>query len=277
MSIKIERLAAKDYAPTKGLNYLDTNGFFELFDSLAFHGNHVMSGPKGIAKSLCIQAYAAKVNCPIITFDCSEDVRRSHLIGKFVPRSESEIPFILGPLTTAIEIANEKGNCILCLEELNALAPTMQKILNPLTDFRRRIEVPECKKVFRLKDKAKLWVVGTMNLQVYGGVFALNADLISRFSVIPCSYPQPHVEQEILKSLVEGVTEEEIQTVLRLATETRTQSFEYALGSRDVQQILENMVKVGLEKALWISTGKFEGNDLITYKKRIESHFGIKV
>ena len=97
--------------------------------------NMVLVGPKGIGKSLSVASYAAKVDSPVITFDCSEDVRRSHLLGMFVLRG-NETPFVLGPLTTAFEIANETGRCILILEEINALSPQMQKVLNAPLDFR---------------------------------------------------------------------------------------------------------------------------------------------
>jgi nitric oxide reductase NorQ protein len=270
-----ERLPVSEYAPRKDLIYVDTLGLHALYQKVAFKGNHILVGPKGIAKSLSVAAYAAALNCPIITFDCSEDVRRSHLIGLFVVKGE-ETPFLLGPIPSAFEIANETGRCILVLEEINALAPTMQKVLNSATDFRRRIEVPEAKAVFNLKADAKLWIVGTMNPSVYGGVYALNEDLKSRFRMIRVNYPSPVEEMRIIQSLLPGVQNlgaKVLQGVLRLAQETRQGAMEYSLSTRDLVQILEDMMTLDVPQALSIASGKFEGDDYNVFLRRAESIF----
>lgn len=272
--IAIERLQAEDFAPDTSLAYIDTNQLHPIFDKLAFRANIILVGPKGIAKTLSVAAWAAKQKCPIVTFDCSEDVRRSHLIGNYILRGD-ETPFVLGPLTTAIEIANEKGECILCLEEVNALTPQMQKVLNPLGDFRRRIEVPECGKVFRLKEDAQLWLCGTMNTSVYGGVYELNEDLKSRFRMIPVDYPSKKAEAAIIAEVVKTskVPKETIKSILTLAHETRQKSMDYALSTRDVVQIIEDIEASDLETALRLASGKFEGQDRDLFVKRAKSTF----
>ncbi len=277
-AIQIERLSADDYAPRQGLVYVDTRDLHPLYDKLAFLSNIVLAGPKGIGKSLSVASFCAIKQYPIITFDCSEDVRRSHLIGMFVPRGP-ETPFVLGPLTSAYEIANETGQCVLLFEEINALTPQMQKVLNGSTDFRRTIEVPECKKVFRLDPKAKLWIVGTMNDAVYGGVYALNEDLKSRLRMLPLKYPKKTDEQKIIAEVLHKaeipVDAQLLGKLLTLAQESRTGSIEYALSTRDLVQIVEDVHRVGLNRALWIATGKFEGSNQETILKRIASILGI--
>lgn len=277
----IERMSAEEYAPREGLKFIDVFGLHGLYDGLAFRSNLVLEGPKGIGKTLSFQAYAAKVKAPIITFDCSEDVRRPHLIGHHVLRG-GETPFILGPLTTAFEIANERGLCILCLEELNGLSPQMQKVFNGLADFRRRIEVPECQRVFKLKEGAKLWFVGTMNTAVYGGVYALNEDLKSRFRLLALDYPKPSEEREILNGVIEPELLQKLEPklidrVIQLAIETRQKALGYALSPRDVQQVIEDVALVGLSKSLRVLIGKFDGEDRDTVKERIKSIFGVTV
>ena len=109
--IAVERLGAEDYAPDEGLTFVDTAGLHALFDKIACEANLLLVGPKGIAKTLSVAAWAGKHHHPIVTFDCSEDVRRAQLIGMFTLRGD-ESPFILGPIPTAIEIANEVGSCM---------------------------------------------------------------------------------------------------------------------------------------------------------------------
>lgn len=277
----IERIPTAEYAPREGLKFVDVFGLHGLYEGLVFRSNLVLVGPKGIGKTLSFQTFAAKRKCPIITFDCSEDVRRSQLIGHPTIRG-GESPFVLGPLTTAFEIANETGQCILVLEEINGLAPQMQKVLNALADFRRRIEVPECQRVFKLNPGAQLWFVGTMNTAVYGGVYSLNEDLKSRFRLLALDYPNPTQEKAILSEVVDPLLVQKLEPqtldrVLQLAIETRQKAMEYALSTRDVQQVVEDIGLVGLSRALRVLIGKFDGDDRDTVKQRINSIFGLKV
>lgn len=277
--MEIERLPSEEYVPKADLNYIDTGELHDLYEKLQFESNIILVGPKGSGKSLSVASFCKKHGYPVITFDASEDVRRSHLIGMFVLRG-NETPFVLGPLTTAIEVANEKGKCVLILEEINALTPQAQKVLNPLTDFRRSIEVPEAKKVFRLNPGAQLWVVGTMNDVGYGGVYQVNEDLKSRFRMLPVDYPTPSEEKKILMAHAKAkkltVSVDQLTQILTLAKETRQATLEYALSTRDLVHIIEDMNRVGINKALLMITGKFDGQDRTLIQKRIESTFGLK-
>lgn len=276
--MKIERLSSKDLIPEEVV-YEDVFKLHSLFDKIAFKSDVVLVGPKGIAKTLAIAAWAFREHsesnpCPVVTFDCTEDVRRAHLLGSFYLSGEDS-PFTLGPIPTAIEIANEVGRCILQLEEINGLVPQMQKLLNPITDWRRKIELPEAKRVFRLDKNAKLWVTGTMNTSTYSGVFDLNEDLKSRLRLPPLGYPDAKQEKRIIARVLSYKADTGlINSVLGLASETRTNSFGYALSPRDVIQLLEDIKLVGLGKALWMLSGKFEGEDRETLKGRVSSIFG---
>jgi MoxR-like ATPase len=265
------RLGADDYRPSADLPYIDVFGLHKLYERIAFRANCILVGPKGIGKTLSVASWGGKRNVPVITFDCSEDVRRSHLIGTFLLKGDTS-PFVLGPLTTAYEIANEVGECILNLEEINALTPQMQKVLNAAADFRNKLEVPEAETVFRLKPGAKLWIVGTMNTTVYGGVYQLNEDLKSRFRMLPLEYPRVEDLKTVVKAAARELPSDDIvDSVITLATETQTDAMEYHLSPRDVIQILEDIANVGLEDGLWMSTGKFEDTDRDTYIQRIQS------
>jgi len=271
----VERLPNEAFAPNTSLVYEDVFALHPLFDKVAFKANLILVGPKGVAKTLSIASWAAKNEHPIVTFDCSEDIRRAHLLGMFTLRGDDS-PFVLGPIPTAIEVANETGHCILCLEEINALVPSVQKMLNAVGDYRRRIEVPECQRVFELKPGAELWLCGTMNTSVYGGVYELNEDLKSRFRMLPVSYPPKGDETRILKACVgNGVKAETIKDVLTLAHETRQKSLAYSLSPRDTVQILEDVGHCGLEDALRLASGKFEGQDRDYFLTRVSSVFGI--
>jgi len=276
----LERLPTEDFVPGEIPTYVDVQNLHDIYDSLAFTANVILVGPKGIGKSLSVAAYAANRKTPLVTFDCSEDVRRSHMLGMFVLRG-GETPFVLGPVTTAFEIANEVGECILSLEEINALTPQMQKGLNATADFRKKIEVPEAKKVFRLKEGAKLWIVGTMNTAVYGGTYQLNEDLKSRFNLIPLDYPELGEEKKILSSVLNGhaakLRSQVVDSMLRLAHQTRQGEIDYALSTRDLVQLGMNIALLGSKRAFWILSGKFDDDDRVRVARWVEDIFGITV
>lgn len=274
-AVAIERLGAESYKPKTHTKYVDVHKLeplFELMFEQASPPNLIMVGPKGVAKSLSVQAFAAKKGIPIIVSEGSEDMRRSHLIGMYVLRG-NETVYVLGDLTAAIEVANEVGCAILIMEEVNALTPQVQKLLNPLCDFRKSISVPECGRVFELKQGAKLWVVGTMNTTVYGGVYALNEDLKSRFRILPVTYPDTASEKGIVNALVPTANPKVVSGVLTLAHETRQEAIGYALSTRDVIQLVEDATAMGLRQAVALASGKYEDTDRETFMARARSIF----
>jgi len=280
----IDRIDSSAYIhdPKIADDYVDVQKLHPLYDKLSFrkNANLILVGPKGIGKSLSLSAWAAQNAHPMVTFSCSEDARKADLYGHYILRNDVT-PFILGPITTAFEIANEKGSCVLCFEEINSLTPQCQKLLNSLCDFHRRIEVPTAQRVFELDSGAKLWVTGTMNTAVYGGVYSLNEDLKSRFNLLPLDYPSLNNEKDLLTKTLNAITQSVgakiFGAVLRLANETRQGVFDYALSTRDVVQILSNIDAVGLKPAMWIASGKFEDKDRETFKERAKSHFGVQI
>lgn len=275
----IERMPASAFQPLD-VPYVDMFGLDSLYKGLAFRAPTIVVGPKGIGKTLSFQAFAAREKCPIITFDCSEDVRRSQLLGAPMLRGDTS-PFVLGPIPTAIEVANEAGSCVLVFEEINSLNPQCQKILNAIADWRRAVVVPEARATFRLKSGAKLWICGSMNTANYSGVFDLNEDLKSRFRLIPLDYPPPEREKEaILATMTPGLkVEPKVLTgAMTLALESRQGSWDYALSTRDVVQFIEDASVLNLNDAARILLGKFEDTDRAAVRQRLISIFeGIKI
>ena len=284
---RLVRIPSDDFVPKDSPDYLDVFGLHSWYDSLAFKSDLLLLGPKGIGKSLSLVAYASKKKVPIVLFDCSEDIRRSHLMGSYTIQG-SETAFVLGALPTAISVANETGHCILSMEEISALAPNAQKILNSITDFRRHIELPEIGRVFRLEKGAKLWVVGTMNPTVYGGVYSLNEDLKSRLRIFRLKYPTADQEKQIISVFVVkrhergDVLAELVSGLIRLAFETRQGTFEYPLSTRDLIQVLEDVLSFlptsknitdALDKALFLLSGKQDGDDIQQLYLRADSIF----
>jgi len=269
-------IKAEKWNVPEPLQYLDVFGLHKLYDAIAFKANLILAGPPGIGKTLSVASWCQKHAVPLIPFDCSEDVRRAQLYGARTIEDGSS-PFLLGAIPTAIEVANDVGMAVLNLEEINALKPANQKGLNSITDFRRALALQEAEEVYRLKKNSKLWIVGTMNFAVYGGVYALNNDLRSRFRIYPLRYPTAENEKKIVVEVLgtDGAGAPYIDKVILLAHQTRQEALEYQLATRDVVQIIQDIGNAGLETAMRLALGKFDGSDQQTFASWVTSIFNI--
>lgn len=208
----------------------------------------LIEGPKGTAKTLAVAKWCEANKLPLIQTDCSEQTKRYDFIGRFIPVNK-EIVFQLGDLPRAIELANKHGKAVICFEEINALTPNMQKVLNQLLDWRNHVYVPEIGKTFRLKKGCKLAIVATCNPSTYAGTFELNEDMKSRLTIYKISYPDKAEEENILNILFEEDADEvgeHLSSFVELAKETRRgynqNEFSYALSTRDVVYLVKNFL-----------------------------------
>lgn len=274
--VKVTRTDTDDLFPSHVPPYVDIFSLHELYKRFAFNTNLLLKGPKGDGKSLSVITYAAATFCPIVIQECSEDTKKYDLAGsQFLIGKETV--YVLGSLPTAIDVANEVGQCILLFEELNALTPQVQKQLNAIGDFRKMVSLPHIGKTYRLKEGAKLWLVATMNPSVYGGTYDLNEDLKSRFEELEITYPSLDAEKKLLKQVGnKTIDDNTLHQLVQLAKETRQQATGYALSTRDLVRLTNSVAALGLDTALQVLVCKFEGEDRDVVLKRIASVFGPK-
>lgn len=289
--VKITRTPSEDLLVTSAPPYLDVFHLHDVFNKLAFTSNILLKGPKGDGKTLSVITFAAARTIPLIIQECSEDTKKMDLMGSQTLIGDETI-FTLGCIPAAIDTANECGYAILLLEELSALTPTTQKQLNAVTDFRKQCSMPFLGKTYKLREGAKLWVVGTMNPSVYGGTYDLNEDLKSRFEEIDLTYMENGQEKSVIKMACANLLGKPlpvpfensttlddtiVSKVIKLAGETRQQATGYALSTRDVVRIIETIALLGVVPALQLVACKFEGDDKDTILKRIGSIFDAKL
>lgn len=269
--VRVTRLPTES-AYVKTPTYVDVLELFAIYDKLAFKSNIMLKGPKGVGKSLSYMSWAHVHNIPIVSIECSEDTKKYDLMGSpFIIGDETV--YVLGGIPTAIDIANEVGQCILAFEEVNSLTPQVQKQLNAISDFRQSVSIPSVGKSYRLREGAKIWIVASMNPAIYGGTYDLNEDLKSRFEEIEISYPQDNQERQILKSVGTAVDKDLLGSFLMLAKETRSGTVGYPLSTRDLVRITNSLFLVGLDTTLQMLIGKFENEDKDIILKRLPSIF----
>lgn len=274
--VRVEREPIQDLLISDPPPYVDTLGLHAIYKSLAFESNILLKGPKGDGKSLSVISYAATINCPLVVVECSEDTKKYDLHGSQSLIGDETV-FVLGGIPTAIDVANECGQCILLLEEVNALTPQVQKQLNAISDFRKMASIRQIGRTYTLNKSAKLWVVGTMNPSTYGGSYDLNEDLKSRFEEIEVTYPSTESEKQIIKRVCgNAVDDHTLDLLLRFVKETRQQATGYALSTRDLVRLVHTVAKLGLDTALQLVVCKFEGEDREVVTRRLASVFGPK-
>ena len=289
--------------PSKHMNkvnahYVEVSDEFTLFDAHFESGEPLLlEGPKGCGKSLAVAKWATmngdgRTAKPLITFDCSEGTKEGHLIGRLVVQGK-ETPFHLGLIPTIIEVVNASPvGAVIILEEINALTQAMQKILNPLLDWRRGVFVESVGKYYSIKPDKFFLCIGTMNPSSYGGVNEMNDDLLSRFTKRIWDYPTISDEKRILDKSIKqfNVPAEIVKQFLKLAQETRaaekrqSEAISHSISTRELDSIFklyaaystkwDNPVSILIEKVRGMYTDESEWNIV---KSRVESIFGREV
>ena len=267
--------------------YITINDEFFLFGCfMRSKLNLLIEGEKGLGKTLSVAAWASKNKIPIIQCECSETTQEDDLIGNLLP-IDGNIVYKLGPLPAAIQVANQCGKAVLCFEELNALSPSTQKVLNQMLDWRKgRVFVSDINRTFHLKPDSSLLVVATMNPAGYGGTYSLNDDLASRFEKEIATYPDQQKLQKIIQSQTEitGYFPQMLRLLQELRASKTKGDISYEPSPRDLVSFyrLYNALKMEIQierpllKALRLSIiNKTEDeSERVFIQTRINSIFG---
>jgi len=288
LQAEFRRLPTDRLIPSVDKDYVET-GLKAFVQKKAFGSPLILKGPKGSGKTLVIEQFCAENSIPMVRHNCHDNSDDKELIGtRHIEASDSGTPTVFfgcGPLTTAIDVANEYGCCILVMEEINTLPNTVQKHLNSMTDYRQRIELFNQGAIFDVDYNSKLWVVGTAN-PGYSGTYQFNEDLRSRFMFAPVPYPDTEQEKTILINAMGGKTtateRKFIDGLLTLSKETRGGEFKaavgYALSTRDMVQVVQSILDgTKPEGALKELEGKYQGEQVKNFRSRVQSCFGVNL
>jgi MoxR-like ATPase len=241
----------------------------------------LLHGEQGLGKSLLAATLAVGLaerrghHVPMITYDCSMDDQKWDFRGSFVGVGGDTV-YVPGPLPLAVQMANECGRAVLCLEEINTLKPGAQKELNGLLDWRRGIWVSDVGRMFRTDENCHLIVIGTMNPAGFGGLHVLNPDLRARFSEMRMPYPEETQEARILRRLCPKADRSHIGALCAVAVASRTDAVEYKLSTRDLERCLRNIRRFDGDhvRALRLLLNKYERGDRTLMGDRVDAQFG---
>ena len=116
--------------------YLPTGDEVELFQAAHGLGLPVLlKGPTGCGKTRFVEHMAWRLERPLVTVACHEDLTVGDLVGRYLLQNDETV-WVDGPLSTAVEIG-----AICYLDEVVEARKDTVVVIHPLTDGRRILPV----------------------------------------------------------------------------------------------------------------------------------------
>jgi nitric oxide reductase NorQ protein len=150
----------------------------------------MVKGPTGCGKSRFIEYMAWKLDKPLITVACNEDMTASDLVGRYLLDANGT-RWLDGPLTTAARIG-----AICYLDEIVEARQDTTVVIHPLTDHRRTL--PLDKKGELIEAHADFQLVISYNPGYQSLLKDLKQSTKQRFTAFDFDYPEADVETDIL-------------------------------------------------------------------------------
>jgi len=287
-SIPVLEINYDMYLPISFGKYIELDGELDTLSKAIREGlPFLIEGEKGIGKTLAVNASCCKEDIPMVAYSCSSGTTMGDILGKEHLIGDDSV-FELGLLPTAIEVANHFGKGILYLDELNALEPEIQKMLNQVIDARRYITVNG--HTYRLKKGTIFNIVGTMNPSTYGGTSPLNEDLRSRFIGEIWKYPSAIQLNNIIDW--KGIPMKVQKGLLQLAMDTlgmkQKGEIQYVLSTRDIDLFVkayncfktktitgDKLLLKAIRTSILIKFGESDDREVV--RARAEETFGVTV
>jgi len=150
----------------------------------------MVKGPTGCGKSRFIEYMAWKLNKPLITVACNEDMTASDLVGRYL-LDASGTRWLDGPLTVAARIG-----AICYLDEIVEARQDTTVVIHPLTDHRRTL--PLDKKGELLEAHPDFQLVISYNPGYQNLMKDLKQSTKQRFTAFEFDYPEAELETGIV-------------------------------------------------------------------------------
>jgi nitric oxide reductase NorQ protein len=150
----------------------------------------MLKGPTGCGKSRFVEYMAWKLNKPLITVACNEDMTASDLVGRFL-LDINGTQWQDGPLTVAARIG-----AICYLDEVVEARQDTTVVIHPLTDHRRVLPLEKKGELVQAHDDFQ--IVISYNPGYQSLMKDLKQSTKQRFGGMDFDYPDTEVETEIV-------------------------------------------------------------------------------
>ena len=193
--------------------YRGVGGEVEMYEAAYAARMPVMlKGPTGCGKSRFVEYMAWKLQRPLITVACNEDMTASDLVGRFL-LDINGTNWQDGPLTVAARIG-----AICYLDEVVEARQDTTVVIHPLTDHRR--ELPLEKKGELVKAHDDFQIVISYNPGYQSLMKDLKQSTKQRFGGMDFDYPDAEIETEIV-SHESGIDSETAGKLVQIAQRSR--------------------------------------------------------
>lgn len=172
--------------------YQEVNGEIDLFIVGAKNKIPVMlKGPTGCGKTRFVQHMAHRLNRPLITVACHEDLTASDLIGRYLLKGEETV-WVDGPLTLGV-----KHGAIVYLDEVVEARKDTTVLIHPLSDDRRFLPIEKKGQLIQAVDDFLLVI--SYNPGYQSVLKELKQSTKQRFMAIEFGYPPKDIETRIVE------------------------------------------------------------------------------
>jgi len=193
--------------------YVATGDEVEIFSMCHDRGLPVMlKGPTGCGKTRFVEHMAWRLQRPLVTIACHDDLSASDLTGRYLIRG-GETVWVDGPLTVAA-----RTGAICYLDEIVEARQDTVVVIHPLTDDRRLLPI---ERTGELIDAAPgFQVVISYNPGYQHAIKDLKPSTRQRFVALDFDFPPPATEAAIVVH-ESGVDEATAVSLVRLGQRVR--------------------------------------------------------
>lgn len=185
---------AQHDVPAQGVPYIAVGNEIEVFTA-AWHQQLpvLLKGPTGVGKTRLVEHMAARLDRPLITVPCHDDLTAADLVGRYLLRGDETV-WIDGPLTEAV-----KRGGICYLDEIVEARSDTVVVLHPLMDHRRELHIDRLGQT--LKAAHGFMLVMSYNPGYQSLAKDLKPSTRQRMVGIELGFPTPQVEAAVLTEL----------------------------------------------------------------------------
>ena len=183
--------AIQEYRVANEPYYLPVGREIELFE--AAHSARlpvILKGPTGCGKTRFVEHMAWRLERPLITVACHEDLSSTDLVGRFLLEGDETV-WHDGPLTSAV-----RNGAICYLDEIVEARKDTVVIIHPLTDHRRRLPIEKLGTI--VEAPTDFMLVVSYNPGYQSILKDLKQSTRQRFVAVEFDYPPPEMEAEIV-------------------------------------------------------------------------------
>ena len=211
----VERDIIQQPQADDGPYYEPQHNEVEIFE--AAYKKHLpvmLKGPTGCGKTRFLEYMAHRLQRPLVTVSCHEDLTSSDLVGRFLLEGEQTV-WQDGPLTRAV-----KAGAICYLDEIVEARTDSTVIIHPLTDHRRQL--PLEKRGMEIEAHEDFMLVISYNPGYQTVLKDLKPSTKQRFIGINFNYPNEEIERKIVKNEVPELSDELVNKLVAAGRKART-------------------------------------------------------